>query len=270
MPGGSVGIELATVPAAIVERLRAAHPGPEIVDIGPIVRRLRRSKDPDEIEVLRQSMRSGEAAQAAALKQVQPGMTELDAYLIVQAAAARALGFQAILYGDFASGPRCETEQGGPPTLRKIERGDLLMLDFSVVVDGYRGDFTNTFAVGGGPTPRQRELFEACLGALRAGEARLRPGTPAREVDAAVRGHFAALTLDHAFTSHSGHGLGLGHPEPPYFVPESDETLVTGDVVALEPGLYIEGVGGMRYERNYLITPDGFETLSNHELRIQQ
>ncbi|HLH29008.1 MAG TPA: M24 family metallopeptidase, partial [Acidimicrobiales bacterium] len=131
-----------------------------------------------------------------------------------------------------------------------------------------RGDFTNTFAVGGGPTPRQRELFEACLGALKSGEARLRPGTPAREVDAAVRGHFAALGLDHAFTSHAGHGLGLGHPEPPYFVPNSTDTLVAGDVVALEPGLYIQGQGGMRFERNYLITPDGFETLSNHELRI--
>ena len=139
-----------------------------------------------------------------------------------------------------------------------------------MVVDGYRGDFTNTFAVGGGPTPRQQELFEACVGALRAGEARLKPGTPAREVDAAVRGHFAALELDHAFTSHSGHGIGLGHPEPPYFVPESDEILLAGDVVALEPGLYIEGAGGMRYERNYLITADGFETLSNHELRIEQ
>ncbi len=61
------------------------------------------------------------------------------------------------------SGPRCETEMGGPPTSRKIDEGDLLLLDFSVVVDGYRGDFTNTFAVGGGPTPRQRELFRACV-----------------------------------------------------------------------------------------------------------
>jgi Xaa-Pro aminopeptidase len=145
-----------------------------------------------------------------------------------------------------------------------------LLLDFSVVVSGYRGDFTNTFAVRAGPAPRQRELFEACVGALRAGEARLKPGTPAREVDAAVRGHFAALGLDRFFTSHSGHGLGLGHPEPPYFVPEGDEALQAGDVVALEPGLYVTGTGGMRYERNYLVTADGFETLSNHELRIEQ
>jgi Xaa-Pro aminopeptidase len=270
IPGGRIGVELAMVPSAIVEGLKAARPGLEVVDIGPMIRRLRRVKDPDEIQVLRQSMKSGEAAFAAALDQVRPGMTELDVYLIVETAANRALGRQAIVYGDFASGPRCETEQGGPPTSRKIEKGDLLILDFSVVVDGYRGDFTNTFAVGGGPTPRQRELFEACLGALHAGETRLRAGTPAREVDAAVRGHFASLKLDHAFTSHSGHGLGLGHPEPPYFVPESGDTLVAGDVVALEPGLYVRGVGGMRYERNYLITPDGFETLSNHELRIVQ
>jgi Xaa-Pro aminopeptidase len=269
-PGRRVGVELACAPAGLVEGLRAARPGLELVDIGPLIRPLRRSKDPDEVETLRRSMRAGEAAQAAALAQVRPGMTELEAFLVVQRAAAEALGEPAIVYGDFASGPRTEREKGGPPTARTIERGDLLLLDFSVVVAGYRGDFTNTFAVGGGPTAGQRDLFEACLGALRAGEGRLRPGTPARDVDDAVRAHFASLGLDGAFTSHSGHGLGLGHPEPPYFVPESTDVLLTGDVVALEPGLYIEGVGGMRFERNYRITPDGFETLSNHELRIEQ
>ncbi len=152
----------------------------------------------------------------------------------------------------------------------RIEPGDLLLLDFSVVVSGYRGDFTNTFAVGGGPTPRQVALFEACVQALNAGEARLRPGTPARDVDAAVRDQFASLGLESYFPTHSGHGLGLGHPEPPYFVRASDETIQLGDVVAIEPGLYVDGVGGMRFERNYRITANGFETLSNHELRIKQ
>jgi Xaa-Pro aminopeptidase len=144
------------------------------------------------------------------------------------------------------------------------------LIDFSVVVSGYRSDFTNTFAVGGGPTHRQRELFEACVGALRAGEASLKPGTHARAVDAAVRGHFASLALDQYFPTHSGHGLGLGHPEPPYFVPDSSDTLQAGDVVALEPGLYVDGVGGMRYERNYLVTTNGPETLSNHQISIDQ
>jgi Xaa-Pro aminopeptidase len=197
-------------------------------------------------------------------------MTELDVFLLVQSEAAKALGEQLQVYGDFASGTRCETERGGPPTSRVIERGDLLLLDFSVIVSGYRGDFTNTFAVGSEPSTGQVELFEACLGALKAGESVLRPGVIGREVDAAVRGHFAAIGRAHEFPSHSGHGLGLGHPEPPYLVPESTETLQAGDVVALEPGLYVPGIGGMRFERNYLITESGYETLSNHELRLTQ
>jgi Xaa-Pro aminopeptidase len=206
IPGKRVGVELAGVPAGLVQGLRAARPNLEVVDIGPLVRPLRRKKDADEIALLRRSMHAGEAGLAAAHENVGPGMTELDVYLIVQNAAMTALGEQVIVYGDFASGPRCERDKGGPPTSRRIEAGDLLLIDFSVVVSGYRGDFTNTFAVGGGPTRRQRELFEACLGALRAGEESLKPGTPARDVDAAVRGHFASLGLDHYFPTHSGHG----------------------------------------------------------------
>ncbi len=152
MPGKRIGIELSSVPAGMLEGLRSARNGLEILDIAPIIRKLRRAKDADEIDVLLRSMRAGEKGQAAALAQIKPGMTELDAYRVVQNAAIMELGEPAILYGDFASGSRCETEKGGPPTSRRIEPGDLLLLDFSVVVSGYRGDFTNTFAVGGGPT----------------------------------------------------------------------------------------------------------------------
>ncbi|HBH53133.1 MAG TPA: aminopeptidase P family protein, partial [Planctomycetaceae bacterium] len=70
------------------------------------------------------------------------------------------------------------------------------------------------------------------------------------------------------FTHHAGHGLGLGHPEPPILVAESTDVLETGDVVTLEPGLYVPGVGGIRLEHNYLITPTGARCLSPHELRL--
>jgi len=268
-PGCRVGVELAAVPSGVVEGLRSARPGLEVVDIGPAFRPMRRSKDPDEVESLRRSIRAGEAAHAAALASVHPGMTELDVYALVQRAASEAAGRPTIVYGDFASGPRCAVEKGGPPTARRIEPGDLLLLDFSVVLDGYRGDFTNTFVVGGRPSSGQRDLFDACVAALEAGEGQLRAGGLARDVDTAVRGVFAAGGLEAYFPHHSGHGIGLGHPEPPYFVPHSDETLRAGDVVTIEPGLYVEGVGGMRFERNYLITDDGFETLSLHAIRIQ-
>ena len=84
IPGQRIGVELAGVPGGVVEGLRAARPGLEIVDIGPLIRPLRRSKDPDEVATLRRSMRAGEAAHAAALAEMKPGMTELDAYLVVQ------------------------------------------------------------------------------------------------------------------------------------------------------------------------------------------
>ena len=218
--------------------------------------------------LMRRSMKAGEAGLAAALEHARPGMTELDVYLLVQNAAMTDLGEQAIVYGDFASGPRCETERGGPPTNRVIEPGDLMIIDYSVIVDGYRGDFTNTFAIGGGPTPGQVDLYRACMGSIEAGEKALGPNVTCKAVDDALRGYLAELNLAQHYPSHGGHGLGLGHPDPPYIVTYSDETLLLGDVVALEPGLYIQGVGGMRFERNYLITETGYETLSHHRLTL--
>jgi Xaa-Pro aminopeptidase len=270
LAGQRIGVELSSVPSGVIEGLRAARPGLEIIDLTPLIRPLRRSKDADEVEVLKKAMRAGEAAHAAALREMKPGMTELDAYLIVQNAAMKELGERAIVYGDFASGPRTATDKGGPPTSRKIEAGDLLLLDFSVVVDGYRSDFTNTFAVGGAPVGRQVELFEACVGALKAAESLLKAGTKAGDIDAAVRASFAKHGLAQFFVTHTGHGIGLGHPEPPYLVPDGPEILVEGDVIAVEPGLYVEGVGGMRFERNYLIKANGFELLSKHAIRIEQ
>jgi len=267
--GNRVGVELASVPAGVVEGLRASRPGIEVVDLSLVIRPIRRAKDADEVETIRRVMKAGEAAHAATLLEVKPGMTELDAYLIAQNAAMRSLGERAIVYGDFASGPRTATDKGGPPTDRVIEPGDLLLLDFSVVSGGYRSDFTNTFVVGGEPTPEQTRLFDACVGALEVAEGHLKPGAVAKDVDAAVRSHFQTLGLLDAFPHHTGHGIGLGHPEPPYFVSESDEVLVVGDVVTVEPGLYVGGVGGIRVERDYLITEAAFETLSNHRITLK-
>ena len=269
-PGSRVGVELGAVPSGVLEGLRSARANLEIVDLSPLIRPLRARKDADEIAAMQRSMRAGEAGHAAGLARIKPGMTEMDAYRIVHDAAIAELGEPAILYGDFASGPRTWIEKGGSPTSRTINQGDLIILDFSVIVGNYRGDFTNTFAVGGGPTPEQQRLFAACEAALAAGESALVAGNPATSVDQAVRRAFAAHGLERFFLTHSGHGIGLGHPEPPYFVPDSSNTIEVGNVVALEPGLYVDGVGGMRYERNYLVTASGFETLSHHAIRIAQ
>jgi Xaa-Pro aminopeptidase len=87
-------------------------------------------------------------------------------------------------------------------------------------------------------------------------------------VHAAVRDKLAERHLAEYFPHHAGHGVGLGHPEAPFIVPESSETLAAGDVVTLEPGVYLPGTAGMRYERNYLITETGYENLSDHPTSI--
>jgi Xaa-Pro aminopeptidase len=175
------------------------------------------------------------------------------------------LGEQALVYGDFASGPRAE-KKGGPPTPRRIEKGELFLLDYSTVLYGYRADFTNTWVVDGEPTPRQRELASFCLEAMRGGENLLKPGSRGHDIDAELRRVFASHGVEDHFPHHSGHGIGLGHPDPPYLTPGSDDVLVEGDVVTLEPGLYVDGVGGMRFEHNYLITSSGFELLTHQQL----
>jgi Xaa-Pro aminopeptidase len=228
---------------------------------------LRRQKDADEIEVLRRCMRVAESGHAWARTHVRPGMTELDVYCGVNSACIHAAGHPVVVYGDFAVSPGME-RRGGGPTDRVVEPGDMLILDFSVVIGGYRSDFTNTLVVGKEPNADQRRLYTLCTDAMAAGERELQPGRACLTVYEAVRGVFDKAGVAEYFPHHAGHGLGLSHPESPYFVRHADETLLAGDVLTLEPGLYIDGVGGIRIEHNYLITADGYERLSNHTIAL--
>jgi Xaa-Pro aminopeptidase len=107
------------------------------------------------------------------------------------------------------------------------------------------------------------------MAALAAGEQELRPDADCRAVYQAVRGVFEKAGVAEHFPHHAGHGLGLTHPEAPFFVANANEKVLAGDVVTLEPGLYIDGVGGIRIEHNYLITPTGFERLSRHTISLE-
>jgi Xaa-Pro aminopeptidase len=148
-----------------------------------------------------------------------------------------------------------------------LKNGETFILDFSVIVQGYRSDFTNTLVVGGEPSAEQSRLFALCVEALAAGERELKAGARCQTVYDAVCGVFAAAGLPDAQVSHVGHGLGAMHPEAPFIVRHSTEALVAGDVVTLEPGLNVGDVG-IRVEHNYLVTVTGYERLSNHTIAL--
>jgi Xaa-Pro aminopeptidase len=228
---------------------------------------MRRQKDNDEIELLERCMRAAGAGHAWALSNVKAGMTELDVYCGVSAACIQAAGQPVIVYGDFAVSPGPE-RRGGPPTERTLGSGDMLIVDFSVVIGGYRSDTTNTLVVGGRPTTDQQRLYELCMKAMAAGEERLASGTISSAVHEAVNGVFERAGMAKSFGHHAGHGVGLTHPEAPYFVRGASELLLPGDVVTLEPGLYVSGVGGIRIEHNYLITSNGHRRLSGHQIAL--
>ena len=198
---------------------------------------------------------------------IRRGVTELEVYRAVADACTARAGRPGLVYGDFRATNAERYEPGGLPAGHTVLDGDLFILDFSVVLDGYRGDFTNTFAAGS-VSPELRAVHALCVAGLASGERALVPGTPARAIHAAVQKPFRDAGRGELFPHHAGHGLGLWHPEAPYFVPESTDVLQIGDVVTLEPGAYAKGVGGMRIERNYLITPTGFECLSGHEIGL--
>lgn len=237
----------------------------DVANVYAITADLRRRKDPDEVALLKTCMKACDAGHAWGRANIKPGMTELEVYADVAGAVYAELGRWAVVYGDFTVSTG-QKKRGGPPTPHKLEAGELFILDYSVIVQGYRSDFTNTICVGGKPTAEQQTMMDLSLKAIAAGTKTLKAGVTCQQVYDAMRTAFGDKA--EYFTTHGGHGLGISHPEPPYIVRHSTETLVAGDVVTLEPGLYIDGTGGLRIEHNYLVTATGSEQLSNHVIAL--
>lgn len=239
----------------------------EPVDLGTVIRGLRRKKEADEIALIKECTRACEAGHATARETLKPGVGEYDMFRAVYNAVMERTGRPCLIYGDFRATTPTQIKAGGLPTSYHLKAGDFFILDYSVVLDGYRCDFTNTLCVGT-PSADQLKLFTTVEAAMRSGETSLKAGALAKDVFDATEKPIRDAGLAENFKHHAGHGIGLAHPEPPILVPHSDDVLIAGDVVTLEPGLYVEGIGGIRIEHNYLITDTGYERLSQHVISL--
>jgi Xaa-Pro dipeptidase len=238
-------------------------------DASSAVLALRRCKEPDEVDEIRFSLKLCAAAYDAARVVMRPGITELDVFLTMQNVIAQVAGAPVAFPGDFAAGER-SLNGGGAATMRELQAGDLFPLDLFPAPALYFGDVCRTFCVGGRPAALQQEAFALACEALALGERLLKPGARGSDVYWKVKEFLDDRPVTKkSFGHHVGHGIGLHGHEAPRLVPLSEDVLKPGDVVTVEPGIYVAAhQGGIRVENNYLITETGCEKLFDYPLSL--
>ena len=255
-----IGIEAEHLSLAQFQRIDATD-----VDLVPttgVIEGLRRTKDSDELEQLRSACALISGAVTNVMPRIHAGLTErqidrmLTDELLDQGADGPA--FPAIV----ATGPHSAIPHH-TPTDRPVQVGDLLKIDAGALVGGYHSDMTRTFVVGAEPTPRQRELHEAVAAAALAARDAVAAGVPSAQPDVAAREELRRRQLEDLYTHGLGHGVGLDIHEAPMLGRTQTDTIAAGDVLTIEPGVYVPGFGGVRIEDTIAVTDDGTKCLTS-------
>jgi len=257
-----IGLEAAHVTWAEQRRFAELATG-DLVPTEGLVEDLRTVKDPGEIARIEAACAIADEALAAVLPQLDAGPTE-TAFAAALEAEMRARGADDISFDTIvASGPNGSRPHHQPGS-RRIERGDLVVVDFGALVEGYHSDMTRTVPVGGvgALDGTQRRMLEVVTAAQAAGVAAVAAGLPVAGVDAACRAVIDQAGWGDAFVHGTGHGVGLDIHEAPGVNGTSAASLVAGQVVTVEPGVYLPGHGGVRVEDTVVVTPDGCRPLT--------
>jgi Xaa-Pro aminopeptidase len=232
----------------------------------PLLRRLRMTKDAEELALLREASRRTDAAwEYFCAHERLTGRTEREVAArlteLLLAEGLHEVAFCIVASGPNGASPHHETGD------RVIQPGDPVVIDFGGSYYGYYSDITRT-PVAGEPPPEFAGAYEAVLEAQQAAFAAIRPGVPCQDVDRAARQILAERGYGPYFIHRLGHGVGLTVHEDPYLVEGNDEPLEPGMVVSDEPGVYIPGQWGVRIEDLVVVTEDGAERLNtvSHEL----
>ena len=238
----------------------------EWVDFGPQLVELAGIKTEREIERVRRANEVADFGLAAFVRESVPGKRESEIAAAVESAIlTQGIGYQGVTHArgeaEVISGPRTGSAWDFPTTTnRVVEKGDLVLIEFAVVADGYWSDLTRT-VVAGTMNAEQRRLAEAQRAAYQAALQAMKPGVPDAEPDAAARKALDKFGMRDLFAHHTGHGIGFRYHEAiPSVHPDSTGVLQAGMITSLEPGLYGEKFG-YRVEDNVLITSTGAEPL---------
>ncbi len=260
----TVGLEADTVTWSTQRRLAAAldkgADGCEAVPTTAVVETLRLTKDAGEVARIRAAAAIADRALDTVRRRLLDGLTESEFAAELDATmrhlGADDLSFETIV----ASGPN-GARPHHTPSDRQIAQGDLVVIDFGALVDGYHSDMTRTLGVGTLDEER-RHMLDVVLASQAAGVAAVTSGADCATVDKACRDLIEEAGMGDAFLHSTGHGVGLDIHEEPRVSSRSTATLRPGHVVTVEPGVYLTGIGGVRIEDTVLVTEDGCERLT--------
>ena len=244
-------------------------PKAKIESAESVVAALRLKKSDEEAALMKRASKIAEAALEFTLRDVKPGRKEVEIASKLSSELLRR-GGGGISFGPIVlSGPKSALPHGVPDD-REMQEGEFLLIDFGTSFDGYHCDITRTFVVSGSPTDRMREVYEAVLQANIRGVAASRPGVTYDYVHKNCQANLHGPRFKEFMTHRTGHGLGLEIHEPPSVMAGNDDVVEEGAVFTIEPGLYLNGWGGVRIEDNIRVTEQGCELLTSspRELRI--
>jgi Xaa-Pro aminopeptidase len=231
------------------------------------IEELRMVKSPAEIDRIRRSVETNSRAFEQAIARVRPGMTEQELAAELEYRMRRLGAEKPAFETIVAAGVRSALPHARP-TAARLKPGDLVIVDMGAQQDGYASDMTRMLFLGT-PTAKVKRTYRAVLEAQLAAIDAVRPGASTARVDAAARRVLHGYRLARAFVHSTGHGLGLEIHEPPRLGKRDKARLQAGMAITIEPGVYLEGFGGIRIEDTVVVTDKGCEVLTptSKELR---
>jgi Xaa-Pro dipeptidase len=269
LDGKRIGVEPRQLRLLEFRHVKAGAPEADYPDASDLLSGLRLKKDQTEVDAMRRAVNIAQDALEATIPFIKVGMTEKE--------VASELVVQLLKHGSDPEMPFAPIVSAGPnsanphasPTERKLQVGDLLVVDWGAAHDGYISDLTRTFAVGE-VDEEYEQIHKIVQEANTAGRAAGKPGVPCAKVDKAARDIIEKSGYGDYFTHRIGHGIGMEGHEEPYMRGDNMQLLEPGMAFTVEPGIYLPGRNGVRIEDNVVITETSAEVLSDmpREIRV--
>jgi len=269
LDGKRIGVEPRQMRLLEFSHVKAGAPEADYPDASDVLAGLRLKKDKAEVEAMRRAVKIAQDALEAAIPLIKIGMTERE--------LASELVMQLLKHGSDPELPFAPIVSAGPnsanphasPSERKLQAGDLLVIDWGAAHNGYISDLTRTFAIGE-VDDECNKIHKIVQEANAAGRAAGKPGVPCANVDKAARDVIEKAGYGKYFTHRTGHGIGMEGHEDPYMRSDNMQLLEPGMAFTVEPGIYLTNRNGVRIEDNVVITQSGADVLSDmrREIRV--